>query len=144
MRSILAILLILSFFSCKKSKTQDVREMAVIKKIRFHVFGVKDYSDARYDKFKAEVWLQVRKTNYTGEVILLWDTVFSNRKIADFPQYANKIEIEKSYPVFESKDQLSASYSVIYDFDGMKSQAAASDYVGRGLTEILQEIGLGL
>ena len=132
MKIFLPVLMVIGFIGCNK-QTPVPPETPVSKKIEYHIFAAKNYSAPVYANVKADVRLQIRRINYkTGDMQLLWDTSFITRSIADFPQYVNKIVIQKFYPVLESKEKLNGSVSVRYNDSGYISQEAWSDDVVPG------------
>jgi hypothetical protein len=132
MKKLLPVLIVFAFIGCNK-KSAVPSEVPVSKKIEYHIFAAKDYSAPIYANVKTGVTLQIRRIDYkTGDMELLWDTSFVTRNIVDFPQYVNKIVIQKFYPVFESKEKLNGSVSVRYNDSGYISQEAWSDDVVPG------------
>lgn len=143
MRKLVPVFIVVALLSCSKKNHEPVPENPVTKKIEYHIFAAKDYSSPVYAKIKADLRLQIRKINFkTGETQLLWDSVFITRNITDFPQYVNKIIVEKFYAVYESKEKLNGSYSVKYDDDGYISQEAKGNDVVPGEISTLLEADL--
>jgi hypothetical protein len=73
---------------------------------------------------------------------LVWDSVFSNRKINNFPQSTDAIVIKKIFPVIDSYEKLNGSYSVRYNNNGNISQHGGSDEAGPGRTAVRIEANL--
>lgn len=143
MAKFIPLVILIGFFACTKKRPQPAPETAVTKKVEYHIFAAKDYSHPIYANIKADLRLQIRKINYkTGETELLWDSAFATKNITNFPQYANKIMIQKFYPVFESKEKLNGSYSVKYNDDGHISQEGWADDVVPGEISTLLEADL--
>jgi hypothetical protein len=143
MTKLVPLIILIGSFACTKKRPQPAPETAASKKVEYHIFAAKDYSHPSYANIKANLRLQIRKINYkTGEMELLWDSVFAAKNITDFPQYANKIIIQKFYPVYESKEKLNGSYSVKYDDNGFISQEGWGDDVVPGEMSTLIEADL--
>lgn len=143
MKKNVPILLLVVLIACRKHRTGPVLETAVTKKIEYHIFAGKDYSDGIYANVKVDVRLQIQKVNYrTGETNLLWDTVFATKNISDYPQYINKIVINKFYPVLESKEKLTGGFAIKYNDGRYISQEAESDDVVPGEMWTLLEADL--
>jgi len=129
--------------ACKKNRSEIVPEKPVTKKIEYHIFTAKDYSAPIYANIKVEVRLQIHRINFkTGETQILWDSLFSAKFITEFPQYANKIIIEKRFAVYESKEKLNGSFGVKYNDSGYISQYGEGDDVVPGEMSTLLEAGL--
>ncbi|HVF80352.1 MAG TPA: hypothetical protein VM884_00375 [Flavisolibacter sp.] len=143
MKLVVTLVAGLVLLACKKNKSIVSEEVPLSKKVEYHVFAAKDYSDASYQNVKADLRLQIRKiNNSTGEMQLIWDRVFATRKIVEFPQYANKLIIEKWFPVLESKEKLNGSLSIRYDYNGLISQVGKGDEVAPGQQATLLEANL--
>jgi hypothetical protein len=139
----LTFLILFSAFACKKNQTSPPSEAPVLKEVEYRVFAARDYSAPIYQDVSTDLRLQVRIINYrTGEMRLVWDSVFSNRKINDFPQSADAIVIKKMFPVMDSYEKLNGSYSVRYNNNGNISQHAGSDEAGPGRTAVRIEANL--
>jgi len=135
--------MIIGLIACSKKPPVPTAENPVVKKIEYHIFAAKDYTAPIYANVKADVRLQIRRMNFkTGDVELLWDSSFASKNITDFPQYVNKIIVEKFYPVFESKEKLNGSVSVKYNQDGYISQEGWADDVIPGEMSTLLEADL--
>ena len=141
--TVLPIFFALVVFACKKEKTPLPPETPEVKEVRYRVFAARDYSDPAFQNVNVDLRLQVRIINYkTGDTRLVWDSVFSTRKLTDFPPLAGAIIIEKNFPVLNSHEKLNGAYSVGYTDNGMISQEAASDEAGPGTRSILLEADL--
>ena len=129
--------------ACKKEKKPTPPEQAVNKTIEYHLFAGKDYSHPIYAAVTAQIRLQVRKINYhTGDMQLVWDSTIAERKITEFPQQAQRIILQKSFPVLESTEKLTGSFGVMYFDGGYISQFGASTEVVPGKTKELLEVPL--
>ena len=141
--TVLPIFFALVVFACKKEKTPLPPETPEVKEVRYRVFAARDYSDPAFQNVNVDLRLQVRIINYkTGDTKLVWDSVFSTRKLTDFPPSAGATIVKKNFPVLNSHEKLNGSYSVRYTDNGMISQEAASDEAGPGTRSILLEADL--
>lgn len=140
MIKLLPVCMVIGLIACNKKPPVSTPENPVVKKIEYHIFAAKDYTAPIYANVKADVRLQIRRINYkTGDMELLWDSSFTSKNITDFPQYANKIIVQKFYPVVESKEKLNGSVSVKYDQDGYISQEGwAEDVVTGEMSKLLE------
>ena len=87
--------------------------------------------------------MQIHRINFkTGVAELLWDSLFTTKYITEFPQYANKIIIEKRFSVYESKEKLNGSFGIKYNDSGYISQYGEGDDVVPGEMSTLLEAGL--
>jgi hypothetical protein len=129
--------------ACKKEKTPLLPETPEMKEVEYRVFAARDYSDPVFQSIDVDLRLQVRIINYkTGDTKLVWDSVFSTRKLTDFPPSAGATIVKKNFPVLNSHEKLNGSYSVRYTDNGMISQEAASDEAGPGTRSILLEAAM--
>lgn len=126
--------------ACKKQKVVPPPKVPVQKQAVYHVFAAKDYGAPVYQHIQVSLRLQVRIINYkNGNMRLLWDSVFSTRKLTEFPGYSNKLVLKKIFPVMDSHEKLNASYSVSYNDEGNIWQEGFSDEAGPGSTDIFIE-----
>ena len=125
--------------SCKKEKAVVVEDPEQ-KEVTYHIFAAKNYAGTSVENVKAELRLQLRIINYrTGEQQVVWDSLLPVRRLIDFPQYNQKIIVQRTYPVLNSHQKLNGSYSVIYRDGQAISQAGHSEEAGPGTKSILLE-----
>ena len=111
----LPILFLLLLAACRKTEDAVLVEKPVLKKIEFHVHAGQPYTAPYYNDITADVKLAVYKINYrNGQSQLLWETTYAPRRLADYPHLPQKILVEKSWPVLESKEKLQAQYTIRY------------------------------
>ena len=145
MKHLLPLIATLALFTaaCKKEKKPAPVELPVNKTVQFHVFAGRDYSDPIYREINAEVRLQIRKINYrTGEMQLVWDSTFAQRKLYEFPRYIDKIVIRKTFPVLDTQEKLNGGVSVKYTENSTIWQAGFSDEAMPGTPLLLLEMDL--
>ncbi len=116
----------LFFSGCSKSEPPKIpHESPVSKTVMLAVYAANDYSDAFYNNSMAE--LQLTSAKMSGDnpsAQVLWDTVYTWRKLADFPIFQNQAIIQKTFPILESKENLHVSIIRKYNFNGALSQSS--------------------
>lgn len=109
------ILLLLLLAACHKANDAVLAEQPVIKKIEFHVHAGQQYTGPYYNNSTADVKLAVYKINYrNGQSELMWDTTYALRPLANYPRLPQKMLVEKSWDVLESKEKLQVQYTIRY------------------------------
>lgn len=145
MRTYLPIaLLALVLVSCRKEPVAPpVAEQPITKTVTFQVFAAKDYSHPIYANAVADVYLGVSAADLkTGKSAIVWDTTFTRRNLNLYPQHSDMYVVEKSIPVYESKEMLNAGYWIRYDTDGMIQQQGSGEGVIRGMKSLRMEVSL--
>lgn len=129
--------------SCTKDPEKlSVLEKPVEKKVVFQVFATKDYSPALFDKVQTTVTLTLGAiANKTGTFTKIWDTTL-NGHIRTFPQFDQKIQIEKTFTLVESAEKLQVAKSVRYDDNGQIQQSASFEPIPTGTNIFLMGVGL--
>ena len=71
-----------------------------------------------------------------------WDTVFSWRQLAVYPQFQNKINIRKEFSVLDSKEKLQVSFMRKYNVNGSFSQTATGAPAPEGNASMQYDVEL--
>lgn len=129
--------------SCTKDPAPElVLEKPVEKKVIYQVYAAKDYSPAIFDKVQTMVTLTVGAVaNKTGAFTKIWDTTI-NGHIRTFPQFGQKIQIEKTFTLIESVEKLQVAKSVRFDDNGQIQQSASFEPIPTGTNIFLMGVGL--
>lgn len=130
--------------ACGKEPVKPpVAEQPVTKTITFQVFAVKDYSHPIYASTVVDVNLGISSVDLkSGKSTVVWDTTFSRRQLHLYPQHSDRYVVEKTIPVYESKEMLNAGHWVRYNTDGMVKQEGMGEGVIRGVNSLRQDVAL--
>lgn len=129
--------------SCSKDfEPETVLNQPVEKKVIYQVYATKDYSLANFDKLQTSVTLTVGAVAVkTGAFTKIWDTVIDGH-IRTFPRFDQKIQIEKTFALIESEEQLQVAKSVRYNDNGQIFQTASFEPIPAGTNIFLMGVGL--
>ena len=109
----------------------------------FTVYAGADFTHPFYDNAKGQVELSIAKISDKGTVTkVLWDTVFSWRQLAVYPQFQNKINIRKEFSVLDSKEKLQVSFMRKYNVNGSFSQTATGAPAPEGNASMQYDVEL--
>ena len=87
--------------------------------------------------------LTVAKISENGtKTQVLWDTVFAWRKLADFPEFQNRVILQKNFSILDSKEKLQVSVVRKYDFNGALSQSAMGEPASNGTVAIKYDVAM--
>lgn len=130
--------------ACKKEPVKPpTPEQPVTKTITFQVFAGRDYSHPYYADTRADVVLNIHKVNkQNGAITLVWDTTFTPRPLALYPQRKQGFVVQKSIPVRESEHKLNGNYGIRYNTQGALQQEGHAEDVPAGTQGLLLEVGL--
>ena len=146
MRNLFVTLLFICLLaiSCTKDKPLAVPpEAPVTKTITYTVYADTDYSGSFYDNAKGQLELTIAKvTNKGATTQILWDTVFTWRRLGAYPLFQNKITVVKDFSIFDSKEKIQLSYVRKYDFSGMLSQSAIGEAAPTGNASVKYDVGM--
>jgi len=124
--------------SCSKERIEKApEEKPVEKTVIFEVFSEKDYSQPEYEgtpyvTISAEVGLHIERYNLqTMKTEVIWDTVITRRMQYEYPLESNKLVIEKTVPVLNSKEHISVGKYISYRSSYGNSSYGSFDPVSR-------------
>ena len=137
--SLAAILAAFVLASCTKNPTTETLiDEPVTKKVVYQISAAKDYTAPIYNNMQTDLKLTVGvASTKTGDYTKLWDTTIAGH-LRSFPQSNEQIEIEKTFQLVESTEQLQVSYYIRYDDNGQLEQVASFKPVAKG-TMLFQE-----
>ena len=139
----LAFLAFLLLSCGKEPLPVPAKEQAVIKTITFQVYATRDYSADAYRNTQADVWLRLGTIDKrTGVSTVVWDTTFTPRSLAQYPQHAQMYVVEKSIPVTEQTQTLNGSYGIKYNTDGSLMQRFAGETLDVGQKTLRLDVHL--
>lgn len=120
----------LAVTSCKRQPVvQD--EQPVVKKVVFQVYSEKDYANGykgtpwEFASAEVRLWLE-QYNSKTNQTVVVWDTVFVNRRLSTYPMQADKYVMEKEAPVLESAEVLIARQETVIALSAMEPQRSGS------------------
>lgn len=130
--------------ACGKEPVKPpVAEQPVTKTVTFQVFAVRDYSYPIYANTLADVHLGISSVDLkTGKSTVVWDTTFSRRQLNLYPQHSDRYVVEKSIPVYESREMLNAGHWVRYDIDGGIRQEGTGEGLIQGVKSLRLDVTL--
>ena len=112
-------------------------EVPVTKTITYTVYADRDYTGTFYNNTQGRLQLTIATITKDGaSTQVLWDTVYSWRKLADYPLFQNRTIIQKAFPILNSKEILHVSFIRKYNFNGALSETAVGQPVSDGDTTI--------
>ena len=146
MRYMFSFVSLACFFltACNKDQIDPVpAEVPVEKTVTYSVYAERDYSSNYYLNAKGFLELTVAKISENGtKTQVLWDTVFAWRKLADFPEFQNRVILQKNFSILDSKEKLQVSVVRKYDFNGALSQSAMGEPASNGTVAIKYDVAM--
>ena len=143
MKPLLILFMTTVAFACKKEEQPALAEQPVMKEVAYHIFADSDYNGTSNQNTTADLRLQIRIINYqTGDQQIVWDSIFTTRRLPEFSLYSNKVVIKKSFPVLNSHQKLNGSFSVVYRNNGLIWQRGLGEDAGPGTEAVLLEANL--
>ena len=130
--------------SCGKEPiSSPAKEQPVVKTVTFQVYAARDYSGTTNQNTQTEVVLKLGTSdNSTGVTTLVWDTTFTSRSLAQYPQNAQMYVVEKTIAVNEQSQTLYGGYSIKYNTDGMLQQEFYGEGMGQGKKTLKLDVSL--
>ncbi len=133
MKPILTIsLFIFLLASCRKSKLAQPAPVPVTKQVTFNIFAAKDYnmeaSGSPWKWASGTVKLSIEKAKAGEENQPVWDTIFIERPLVQYPLQTAKFEVIKNVTVLEPGEQLLVKQEVVYGVSGLEPQRFGRSY----------------